>query len=258
MEIILFEKIAVILFGLVFGSFFNVLIYRLPREMNIAKPRSFCPVCKHPIPWHHNIPVISYIALKGRCHFCGAKIPIRYPIVEILTGLLFYLNFIKFGLNGTFLINTVFSSIFFILFFTDLEKRILPDELTIGGSIFAIGISFLRNDIYWVEALVGGSIGFLIFIGAYYLFLKTKKKEGLGWGDIKYIILIGAFFGPLKMLLIIILSSILGVILWLIMVLIFKKEKDYELPFGSYLSIISLVFVFYGDKIIITYNSLFR
>jgi len=258
MEIILFEKISVFLFGLIFGSFFNVLIYRLPREMNIAKPRSFCPVCKHTIPWYHNIPVISYVFLKGRCHFCGAKISIRYPIVEILTGFLFFLNFIVFGLSLSFIINIIFTSIFFILFFTDLEERILPDELTIGGSILAIGLSFMRKDIFWLESIIGGLIGFLIFIGAYFLFLKTKKKEGLGWGDIKYIILIGAFFGPLKMLLIIIFSSILGVLVWLIIVYIVGKEKDYELPFGSYLSVFSLIFVFYGDKIMDIYNSFFR
>ncbi len=258
MEITIFFKASVFIFGLIFGSFFNVLIYRLPRELNIAKPRSFCPVCKTPIPWYHNIPLLSYIFLKGRCHFCGAKIPIRYPIVELFTGILFLINFNFFGFSSLFVINIIFSSIFFILFFTDLEERILPDELTIGGSILALGLSLLRKDIFWVEAFIGALIGFLIFIGAYFLFLKAKKKEGLGWGDIKYIILIGAFFGPLKMLLIIILSSFLGVICWLFMVYFFKKDKEYELPFGSYLSLISLLFVFYGDKLTMAYNSVFR
>ncbi len=258
MEIEIFWKFTVFLFGLVFGSFFNVLIFRLPKEMNIAKPRSFCPVCKTPIPWYYNIPVISYIVLRGKCHFCGAKIPIRYPIVELLTGFLLLVNYKFFGLSFSFILNVVFSSIFLVLFFTDLEERILPDELTIGGSILALGLSFLRKDVFWVESFIGGLIGFLIFIGAYFLFLKAKNKEGLGWGDIKYIILIGAFFGPMKMLLIIILSSIVGIVSWLFIVFLMKKEKDYELPFGSYLSLVSLFFVLYGDKITIAYNNVFR
>ncbi len=258
MEIEIFWKFTAFLFGLVFGSFFNVLIYRLPKEMNIAKPRSFCPVCKTPIPWYHNIPVISYIFLRGKCHFCGTKIPIRYPVVELLTGFLFLANYKFFGLSFTFVLNIIFSSIFLVLFFTDLEERILPDELTIGGSILALGLSFLRKDVFWIESFIGGLIGFLIFIGAYFLFLKAKNKEGLGWGDIKYIILIGAFFGPMKMLLIIILSSIIGVASWLFIVFLMKKERDYELPFGSYLSLVSIIFVFYGDKITIAYNSVFR
>ncbi len=257
MEIIhSFEVITVILVGLIMGSFYNVIIFRLPREISIVFPRSKCPYCKHIIPWYYNIPVLSFIILGGKCHYCGKPISVRYPIVESLTALLFYFSFIKFGLTMAFAAAIVFGSIFFILFWTDIDTRILPDELTIGGSVLAIIYSFFRPDLSCKLALIGALIGFLIFIGSYLFFLKVKKKEGLGWGDIKLIILIGALFGPYKMLLIIILSSLLGILIWGIIAMIFKKGREYELPFGSFLGLVSLIFLFYGDKIIVAYNNL--
>ncbi len=258
MEIILFEKITVVIFGLIMGSFYNVLIYRLPREISIVFPRSRCPKCGHIIPWYYNIPVVSFLYLKGKCHYCGKPISVRYPIVEILTSLFFYFSFIKFGLTLEFAAVLLFGSIFFILFFTDLDMRILPDELTLGGSVLAIVYSFFRKDITYQIALIGALIGFLIFIGSYLFFLKIKKKEGLGWGDIKLIILIGAFFGPLKMLLIIILSSILGILVWSFIALVFKEGKEYELPFGSFLGLVSLFFIFYGNSFMMFYNNILK
>jgi leader peptidase (prepilin peptidase)/N-methyltransferase len=250
-----FETIIVVLFGLIMGSFYNVLIYRLPREINVVFPRSKCPHCEHIIPWYFNIPVISYILLRGKCHYCGKPISVRYPIVESLTSLFFYFSFIKFGLTMEFGATLLFGSLFFILFWTDIDVRILPDELTIGGSVLAVLYSFFRPDLSYKIALIGALIGFMIFIGSYLFFLKVKKKEGLGWGDIKLIILIGALFGPFKMLLIIILSSLLGILIWGFIALLFKKGREYELPFGSFLGLVSLIFLFYGDKIVYFYNN---
>jgi len=239
------------------GSFFNVVIFRLPKEKSIIKPRSYCPACKHNIPWYYNIPVISYFQLKGKCKFCKAKIPPRYPVVEALTGLVFYFVFVEYGLSLELVFSLIFSSIFIILFFTDIETRILPDELTIGGSILAIIYSFLRNDLSYKQSLLGALIGFVIFVGSYFFFLKIKNQEALGGGDIKYIILIGALFGPLSMLLIIILSSFMGILTWGVLILFFKKGKNYELPYGSFLSLTAFLFMFYGEHLLIIYDRFF-
>ena len=134
--------------------------------------------------------------------------------------------------------------VFLILFFTDLESRILPDELTLGGVLLAFGCSFFLDDPNWKGSLFGATLGFLILWGAYLFHLKWKKKEGLGWGDIKLILLIGALFGPFRMLWILITASLIGLIVGLGVIVLFKRGRDYELPFGSFLALASILFLF--------------
>ena len=243
METVALPLVAAFL-GLVLGSFFNVVIHRLPKQESVVLPRSHCPRCLTPIRWYDNLPLLSYLFLGGRCRSCKAPISLRYPLVEALGALLLPYVVLRFGIGWETLRIFLFASTFLILFFTDLESRILPDELTLGGVLLAFGCSFFLDDPNWKGSLFGATLGFLILWGAYLFHLKWKKKEGLGWGDIKLILLIGALFGPFRMLWILITASLIGLIVGLGVIVLFKRGRDYELPFGSFLALASILFLF--------------
>src|ERR1700722_14323030 len=212
------EAILAGLAGLLIGSFLNVCIFRLPRDLSVVRPRSFCPACEKMIAWYDNVPVLSYALLRGRCRHCGDRISIRYPLVEILTALSFAICVAEFGLTVPALKYCIFSAILITLIFSDLEERILPDEFTLGGTLVGIGLAFfvqLPTELsvlflpfsikpIWrsvSEAVIGAGVssGCIWFVG--WVFEKLRHKEGLGLGDVKMIAMIGAFLGLEKALL---------------------------------------------------------
>jgi leader peptidase (prepilin peptidase)/N-methyltransferase len=178
---IYFYGVFVFLAGLTIGSFINVCIYRLPRHISIVRPRSRCPSCGAQIKAWHNIPLISFLLLRGRCAYCGARISWRYPIVELLTGLLFLLAYVDLWLDKAnfigFIIGLYLSSVFLIIFFIDLEHRIIPDSLTISGMIIGFGTSFLPGSaLPWYLSLIGLLAGGLIFLAVAEIGDRIFKK----------------------------------------------------------------------------------
>ncbi|BBB32723.1 leader peptidase (prepilin peptidase) / N-methyltransferase [Thermotomaculum hydrothermale] len=235
--------------GSMFGSFFNVCIYRLPKELSIIKPRSFCPSCNKTIPWYYNIPLISWLYLRGKCAYCGAKISFRYFFVELLTALIFTFGVYKFGFSLKALEFIVLTSLMLILFFTDLYERILPDEITLGFIPIGLIFAYFSPERGFLESLVVGVIGAgLLFLLAY-IYLKIKGIEGMGMGDVKMLALMGTFLGK-KAFLALMIGSIIGTIVGLFIIYVLKKGRHYEIPFGCFLAIGTVITYLYGDNLI--------
>lgn len=259
------------LFGLLIGSFLNVCIHRWPRDLSVVKPRSACVHCEKPIAWYDNVPVLSYLLLRGRCRHCGAGIYWRYPVVELLTALCFAFFVHRAGLSVIAVKYCVLSSILIALIFSDLETLILPDEFTIGG--FFVGIAFaffapvpddtlrLFLGIFgWLpsprlgevlEALGGGLIpaGAIWFGG--WLFEKLRHKEGLGFGDVKMLAMVGAFLGLRGALVTVIVGALAGSIIGVIFIKATGKDaSNYPLPFGSFLGAAALFAAVEGQSLI--------
>lgn len=253
------EALLAAIFGLLIGSFLNVCIYRLPRDLSVTRPRSRCPHCEKTIAWYDNIPVGSYLALGGRCRGCGASIPFRYPLVEFLTGAAFFLAVYMLGFTIAAMKLCVFSAMQIALLFTDLEERILPDEFTIGGTIIGIlfavfvpipnGFFQLFLPPHWDPRLmrvIEAAAGALFVSGALWgigeLYYRVRHREGLGLGDVKMAAMIAAFLGISGALLTVIIGSVLGSVVGLSYIWLAKKDAaTYELPFGSFLALAALI-----------------
>ncbi len=252
--------------GLLIGSFLNVCVYRLPRDLSVVKPaRSFCPFCEETIAWYDNIPVLSYILLRAKCRRCGAHIPLRYPVVEIVTAVAFAICVAFFGVTAPALKYVLFSAIMIALIASDFEERILPDEFTIGGAVlglivawfvplhgefalFVVPYSWGPRWISIVESLIGGAVssGSIWFAG--WLYEKVRHREGLGFGDVKMIFMIGAFLGLPGALLTLIAASLIGAVGGLIFIHFSGKDAStYELPFGSFLGAAALAIAVYSE-----------
>jgi leader peptidase (prepilin peptidase)/N-methyltransferase len=252
----LIEAILALLFGLLIGSFLNVCIHRWPRGRSVVRPRSHCVRCRKTIAWHDNIPVFSYLALGGRCRHCGKKISARYPTVELLTGLLWFFFVWKLGWNVMAAKMCVFAAITLALVFTDLEKRILPDELTLGGTLVGLafapftpmhdessmglmwlaGVELSGGMLSLAQAAIGAAVPAFFLWGGGWVYLKLRKREGLGFGDVKLMVMIGAFLGLQATLGTLLLGSIAGSVISLLYIWIAKKDAStYQLPFGTFL-----------------------
>jgi leader peptidase (prepilin peptidase) / N-methyltransferase len=255
------ESIVAFLFGLLIGSFLNVCIHRWPRGRSVVRPRSHCVRCRKTIAWYDNIPVASYLLLRGRCRYCGRHISVRYPAVELLTGLVFFYFVWMLGAGAAAYKMCVFGAIAIGLVFSDLEKRILPDELTLGGTL--IGLAFaafvplhdestlglfwlmglnLTGPVRWLaEAVVGALVPTLFLWGGGWLYLKVRHKEGLGLGDVKLMVMVGAFLGLEMALGTLLLGSLAGSVISLLYIWIARKDAStYELPFGTFLGFAAL------------------
>jgi leader peptidase (prepilin peptidase)/N-methyltransferase len=249
------------LIGLLIGSFLNVCVYRLPRDLSVVRPRSYCPACEHPIAWYDNVPVASWLALGGKCRACGAAIPWRYPLVELATGAAFGGAVWGLGVTPAAAKLAVFSAILITLIASDLEERILPDEFTIGGTLAGIGFAYfvplhglvglllptswiMRLDLRWVSVLEAAfsaavASGLIWVVGAAYE--KLRHKEGLGFGDVKMLAMMGSFLGLQGALLALLGGSLSGAVLGLAYIRWKGEDPDtYELPFGSFLGLASL------------------
>lgn len=244
--------------GLLIGSFLNVCIYRWPLDLTVRKPaRSFCPKCEKTISWYDNIPVLSYASLGGKCRACKARISWRYPVVELLTGALFAYCVWKYGLTGQGFKIAVFCAMTLALIVTDIEERILPDELTVGGVLLGIVWAwFVPIEPFLSFMIVGDSnpqlssvvdslIG-VAFAGGVVWFIrwmyeKIRHREGMGFGDVKMMAMIGAFLGLRLAFGTLFIGCILGSIIGLAIMYLFKKGSDYELPFGSFLGFAAIL-----------------
>ena len=246
--------------GLVLGSFFNVVIYRLPRGLSLMRPPSSCPGCGARIKPYDNIPVLSYIVLGGKCRKCGGKISAVYPAVEALTALGFVLVYFNSGraLGLEFFAGCVFTSALIVLGFIDYHHQILPDAVTLPGRVLAHAYSFFRDDLTFRGALIGAVVGagFLLLVyGAYYL---IRKKEGLGMGDVTMLLMVGATLGLERTLLTLILGSFVGALVGVYVILRRGKDFQFALPFGTFLAPAAFVSLLWGERIVRAYLSLYR
>jgi leader peptidase (prepilin peptidase) / N-methyltransferase len=269
--------IFVFLFGLIIGSFLNVCILRIPSGTSIVLPASACPKCGEPIRPYDNIPVLSYLLLGGKCRGCKTKISWMYPLVELLTGLLFLGCFYAFGISVETAKWAAFSAIMVVLVFTDLRERILPDVVNFTG--LAIGLIFspftrpmdgtalwIANHLFdypppapvlsLVDAILGAAVGGGLLWVVSEAYFKLRGREGMGLGDVKMMLMAGAFLGAKRTLLTILAGSLLGSFLGVAIILARRKDADYELPFGTFLGAGALLVVFFGTPLVNWYQSL--
>ena len=242
------QEVFVFLAGCCFGSFYNVLVHRLPAKESIIRPGSHCPRCGHPISFYDNIPLLSYLILRGRCRYCGESISLRYPLVEGLTGALVLLLFLRYGLMPQFLIECVFVSLLIIITFIDLDTYLIPDVLSLPGLVAGFAFSFLTPRLSWLDSLLGivlgGGFFYLVAVGFQYL----RHKEGLGGGDIKLLAMIGAFLGWPGVVFTVLAASLIGTAVGVVVMWRSQKGLGAMVPFGPFLATGAVFYLFWGEE----------
>ncbi|MDD3641702.1 MAG: prepilin peptidase [Atribacterota bacterium] len=236
--------------GLVIGSFSNVCIYRIPRNESLVWPGSHCPKCSKPIKFYDNIPLISYIILKGKCRNCGEPIPLQYPIVELATGLFYLALYLFYGLQLIALVYMMLCSVLIIISFIDLKVEIIPDTISLPFIVIGFLLSFFLRNINPLDSMLGiitggGSLLLVAIFGS-----KLFKKEAMGGGDIKLAAMIGAFFGWKLTLLSLFLSFFLGSIIGIIVLAASKDKSNNIIPFGPFIALGAMISMFWGNAII--------
>ena len=260
-------------FGACIASFLNVVIWRAPRGESIVSPPSHCPKCSSPIRWWQNIPILSWLALRGRCAACKAPISPRYILVELLGGLLFlaaFLHMLKFGLPLHFLVvYWIWIVLMIVGSFIDFDHQLLPDFVTVGGMALGLVANaydsfFFWGKIYWENYLlycVGGLVfGFGLLWLVRWVGSKAFRREAMGMGDVFLMGAVGALFGPVAVLVTLILSSVFGSIVGVGMILLSKTKlgKFVAIPYGPYICLGCLAWMFWGPRLVHWYLSLFR
>jgi leader peptidase (prepilin peptidase) / N-methyltransferase len=235
-----------LIFGLMIGSFLNVCIYRMPRGESVVHPGSHCTKCGKAIKLYQNIPIVSWILLRAKCASCGDSISIIYPLIEAATGALFVAHYLWFGLDPILIPRLIFACALLVLAFIDLEHRILPNPITLGGIVVGFLFSFLFPP-GWQASLIGILLGGGVLFVVGELYLRVRGIEGMGMGDVKMLGMIGAFLGWKAVIVTIMLASISGALVGVILLLAQKGDKQYPLPFGTFLSAAALVASFFGD-----------
>jgi len=243
--------------GLLVGSFLNVCIYRLPRRESLNWPGSHCTACDRPLSWYENIPLVSWLVLRGRCRTCHTPISPVYPIIEALTGLVFLTAFELYALTPLLAVRLLFACAMIVLFVIDLQHRILPNVITVPGVVVGFAVSLWLPP-GWLSSslglLLGGGVLFLI--GEVYY--RTRGVEGMGMGDVKMLAMIGAFLGWPLMLLTLILATFSGAIVGLAMIVSGRGGAKAALPFGTFLAVGALVSAVVGQPIVDWYLGFYR
>ena len=268
---------AIFLLGLAIGSFLNVCILRIPREKSVVLPASSCPACGASIKPYDNIPVLSWLLLRGRCRKCKAPISALYPSVELLTGFLFLACYLSFGPSVEALKWTVFAALLVVLTITDIRERILPDKVNFLGLGLGLGLSLFTQPVdgsaQWlagrifdfpppesVLSLADSGLGAAAASGLLWLvaegYFRMRGREGMGLGDVKMMAMAGAFLGVQRALLTILLGSLLGSVIGGAIIALGRKGADFELPFGTFLGAGALLVVFFGSPALAWYRSL--
>ncbi len=245
-------QVTVVLFlGLSFGSFANVCIHRLPRNESVMSPRSRCTTCNTPIAVRDNIPLFSYLLLKGRCRQCAAAIPVRYPVVEAVTALLVLSGFIKFGVSWKFAIFCVVGPALVIITAIDIKHKRIPDIIILPGIVFGLAAGS------YLVGLKDSSTGLLVGGGTFLLtsevYYRIRGRVGMGGGDIKFIAAVGALLGWQQVLLVIFLSALAGSLVGLVGLATKKINVMSQIPFGPFLAGGTLVAYFSGERIVYLY-----
>jgi len=241
-------------FGAVMGSFANVVIHRLPQGLSIVAPGSRCPSCGSPIRWYDNIPIVSYLVLRARCRHCGTAISIRYPLVETLTGLLYAGLVWRIGVVPMTFVLALFCWALVTVSFIDLDHRIIPDVISIPGTVLGLAAGFLPGFPRPVDSVIGAAAGggFLFLI--LFAYEKIMKDEGMGMGDVKLIAMIGAFLGWQALPVTILVASLTGTVAGIGFAVARKEPvRKFPVPFGPFLAFGAVVHLFFGVEIILWY-----
>jgi len=246
--------IAFFIIGSVWGSFSNVCIYRLPNNGSVVKGRSFCPDCKNKIKWFDNIPFFSYLFLKRKCRQCGSPISFQYFIVELLSAISFVLIFHIYGVTITTLLLLILSIFFIIIFFIDLKHYIIPNVLVFPLMFIGFLKSFdpnLNETIFpnYINSLIGGLFGYSIIWLIIFFYKKVRKKEGMGLGDAKLLAALGFWFGWVCIPFTIFFSSVIALIVVTPSLIKKKKDMTTQIPFGPYIIIGCVIYVFFANEI---------
>ena len=243
----------IFILGLIVGSFSNVCIYRIPKNESIIYPASHCLKCRTTIKPVDNIPLLSYVLLKGRCRNCGSKISIQYPIVELLTGIIYLIIYLIYGLSIQSLIYIILSSALIIIAFIDLNEMIVPDVISLPGIGVGLILSFFVPYIKFINSVsgvvVGGGIILIIALVGSMIF----KKEAMGGGDIKLAAMIGAFLGWRYTIISLFLGFFLGALAGIFLILSKIKSREDMVPFGPFIALGSLITLLWGEKILSWY-----
>ncbi len=245
------------LFGLLIGSFLNVCIYRLPRDQSVVWPASRCTTCSRALSWYENVPVVSYLALRGRCRTCGERISLQYPIVELLTAAIVVGALAWYGLTPLFAVRAAFACAMLVLFVIDLQHQILPNEITLPGILAGLAASFFLEP-GWRSALAGAVAGAGVLWLVGWAYERLRHQEGLGFGDVKMLGMIGAFLGWPLMLLTLVLASLAGSVVGLALIAARRGHLGSKLPFGSFLAVGAIVAALAGPNIVAWYASFYR
>jgi len=242
-----------IIFGAMVGSFLNVCIHRLPKEESIVRPGSHCPKCNTPIQFYDNIPLLSYLLLRGKCRYCQVSISIQYPMVEAITALSSFFLFITFGVSLSFFYYFSFVAALIAITVIDLYHQIIPDVISLPGIGIGLLGSLIIPRITFFESLIGiiSGGGSLFLVATIYKWLF--KRDGMGGGDVKLLAMIGAFLGWKAVILTILLSSFIGSIIGITVMLIKGKDFKYAIPFGPFLSLGAVISLFWGENLISWY-----
>lgn len=248
--------VIVFIFGSVIGSFLNVCIHRLPRNMSIVAPSSRCPSCNTSIRFYDNVPILSYLLLGGKCRVCKAGISLRYPIVEFLNAFLYVSVFWRFGFYLYTVVYFVFCSSLIVITFIDLDFQIIPDRITLPG--IAIGLvtgSLLMPDPFMRYSLLGvksSGIGLLAGGGLFYA-IAVLSRGGMGGGDIKMMAMVGSLMGWKSVLLTTFLGSLTGAVFGVLLMILRGKGRKTKIPFGPFLAFGSVITLFFGQEILSWY-----
>lgn len=248
----------VFVFGICIGSFLNVCIYRLPESKSIVHPRSMCPSCGTLIRFYDNIPIFSYLALRGKCRHCAAHISFRYPVVEFISGIFAVGVFLKYGMGLETLIYYTFIATLLVITFIDIDHQIIPDVITLPGIPIFFAASFALPKITLVESILGILIGGgSLFLVAWLYHLLTRK-EGMGGGDIKLLAMMGAIVGWKGVLFTIFVASAIGTLAGMLIIIKSGKTMKLAVPFGPFLAIGGIAYILIGPQLIAWYFNLLR
>jgi leader peptidase (prepilin peptidase) / N-methyltransferase len=240
------------IFGLAVGSFLNVCIHRLPRGQSLVSPPSRCPSCERPLRWYHNIPVVSWIALRGRCGHCQAPISIRYPVIELVTALLWVLIVWMTPVGWLLASRLVLGTALIVLFMIDLEHQLLPNVITLPGIAAGLAFSVVAPP-GPIDSLIGIALGGGVLYAIAAAYYAVRKEEGMGMGDVKMLAMVGAFLGWQAVLLTLVLSSFAGAVIGLVMMASQKGDMRYALPFGTFLAVGALIAMLFGEAMLAWY-----
>jgi len=249
-EALLFPLLCfVFAFGLLWGSFLNVVIHRLPLGESVIAPRSRCPGCRKLITWYQNIPLLSWLALRARCSNCGMRISARYPLVELLTASLFTLAAFRYPHPEAWIFHFWFLGALVACTFIDIDHWILPDKITLPGILIGFTGALMATEVNWIDSLAGIAAGGGILYGVAAAYRAYTGKDGLGGGDIKFLAMVGAFLGFKGALTALILSSFLGSILGIFLILLRGKKGSTAIQFGPFLALGALAAFFFGEPL---------
>lgn len=253
-ESVLFFFVAV--FGLCVGSFLNVCIYRIPLGKSVVFPASHCFNCGANLRWYHNLPLLSYIVLRGRCSFCLAPFSWRYPFVEALNALLYLVIVYYAGFSIESAVLFLFVSALLVITFIDVDHQIIPDVISLPGIVLGVLCSFFLPWLTWQASLLGALLGGGSLFVVAYGYEVLAKKEGMGGGDIKLLAMIGAFCGWKAVLPIIFISSLLGTVVGVPLMIVNNADSKLAIPFGPFLALATVIYLFWGDALVRWYFEL--